>query len=402
MRRKVHAITWSLVVATAVLAGCHSAWVSSGIIYRDQQQDYAKAEEMFKRAIDRSDGTEAIAWYELGNTLVYRVENEHLANDEVDSARIKMKLAHESYLKAAELKPEEFGFNPDAETEEEKRVVETAIRAAYAKFYNKGVQQMNAVNYEDAILLFEMAYLADPRGESGFDAALIRNQLRYNQQVENSAEDADPEALRAILADLEALEVDPSWETSAEKKTTLVEAKVGVLRSLGRESEAAVLFEQLLATDPNNLDLIKQVARARETAGDNAAAGELYERAFFLAIDDADSDQRERFSLGFFAINQFRVGENYEKLLGLYDSVVPFAESNTQKADLHTAKATAHYSLEEYEQAVAAVEPVVQDGGFNPNSLPAWQIYYLALNRVGRVDESQRARERFIALRDGN
>ena len=42
-------------------------------------------------------------------------------------------------LKAAELKPEEYDFNPDAELEADQRVVETAIRAAYATFYNGGV-----------------------------------------------------------------------------------------------------------------------------------------------------------------------------------------------------------------------------------------------------------------------
>lgn len=401
MRRNVHLVVWGLVLATAVLAGCNSAWVSSGIIYRDQQNDWAKAEEMFKRAIDRSGGQEAIAWYELANTLVYRVENEHLANGEVDSARIKMDLAHEAYMKAVELNPEEYGYNPDAEDEADQYVVETAIQAAYAKFYNGGVQRMNSGRYDDAILWFEMAYRADPRGESGFDAEIIRAQLRYNQQVEDTSQDPDPEVLRAVLADLEALQVDPEWENSAKDKTDLVRVKVSVLRSLGREGEAAALYEELLAGDPDNLDLIRQVAAARENAGDREAAGDLYARAFMLSIGDPDVTEKERFSMGFLAVNSFQVAEAYEKLLDLFIRVEPYAITNTQKADLFSAKATAHYELEEFEQAIEAVQPVVQDGGYNPNSPRAWQIYYLSLNKVGRVEESQRARERFQALRDG-
>ena len=401
MRRSVHLAAWSLVLAAAVLAGCHSAWVSSGIIYRDQQGDYAKAEEMFKRAIDRSRGTEAIAFYELANTLVYRVENEHLANGEIDSARIKMKLAHESYMKAAELKPEEYEFDPDAETEAEQRVVETAIQAAYARMYNGAAQRMNSGRYDEAIIWFEMAELADPRGERGFDAALIRNQIRYNQLTEDSSQEPDPEALRDILAELEALEVDPEWEESAKDKTDLVNVRARILRGLGRDDEASALFEELLEDDPNNIALIQEVARARETAGEYERAGQLFERAFDVTRNDPESDETDRFNLGFFAVNAYMQAESYENVLRLVDVVMPLADGNANKARIARATARAHFELEEYDQAVAAIEPVVVDGGYDVNSIEAWQLYYLALGRAGRMEESQEARERFVALRDG-
>lgn len=401
MRRSVHLVAWSLVLVTSVLVGCNSAWVSSGIIYRDQQNDYAKAEEMFKRAIDRSRGTEAIAFYELGNTLVYRVENEHLANGEVDSARIKMKLAHDSYMKAAELEPEEYEFNPDGETEADQYVVDTAIRAAYARMYNGGAQRMNSGRYDEAIIWFEMAELADPRGESGFDAALIRNQLRYNQLAEDPTTDPDPEALQEVLAELEALEVDPEWEDSAKKKTDLVNIQARILRGLGRDEEASRLFESLLQDDPDNLALIQEVARAREQAGEFRRAGELFERAFDVAKNDPEIDRNGRFNLGFFTVNAYMQAESYEDVLRLVDEVNLFAEGNANFARIARAKARAHFELEEYEQTVAAIEPVVIDGGYDPNSIEAWQIYYLALGRAGRMEESQTARERFVALRDG-
>lgn len=402
MRRNVHSVAWILVLVTATLTGCNSAWVSSGIIYRDQQGDYAKAEEMFKRAIDRSDGTEAIAWYELGNTLIYRVENEHLANGEVDSARIKVELAHESYVKAAELKPEEYDFNPDAEDEADQRVVENAIRAAYSSFYNGGVERMRSGRYDEAITWFEMAGLADPRGAAGFDARLIRSQLRFNQQTELDAAERDSEVLRSVLADLESLEVDPAWEESAEKKTTLVESKSQVLRALGRDSEANVLFEQLLESDPNNVELIAQVASARQESGEYEAAGTLLERAFRLSAEDPAAEVKNRVNYGILAVNSYLRAENYEKLLGLVDAVETYAAGNKDRAVLYTAKARAHYALEENELAITAAEAVVLDGGFDPNNLPAWQIYYRALRNVGRNDDSEAAFNRFNALRSGS
>ncbi|HKK73155.1 MAG TPA: hypothetical protein VKA86_18275 [Candidatus Krumholzibacteria bacterium] len=401
MRRTVHLVAWALVLTTTVLVGCKSAWVSSGLIYREQQGDYAKAEEMFKRAIDRSRGTEAIAFYELANTLVYRVENEHLANGEIDSARIKMKLAHDSYMKAAELEPEEYRFDPDAETEEERRVVETAIQSAYARMFNGAVQRMNSGRIDEAITWFDIAYLADPRGASGFEAALLRNQLRYNQVVDEGGTDPDPERLLAILADLDQLEVDSEWEASAEKKAELVNAKARILRGLGRESEATALYEGMLADDPNNIELLQQVARARQAEGEYVPSARLYERAFEAALDDPERDDDLRFEMGYFAMNGYVRGESYENVLRMVERTRQFADTNERRSRLARAKARAHYELEEYEQAVAAIEPVVQDGGYDPNNIEAWQIYYLALNQAGRVEESQAARERFVALRDG-
>ena len=400
MRSNPKRLSWALVLAVVVMAGCHSAWVSSGLIYRDQG-DYAKAEEMFKRAIDRSRGGEAVAFYELGNTLVYRVENDHLANGEIDSARIKMKLAHESYMKAAELEPQKYEFDPDADTEAEQRVVDTAIQSAYARMYNGGVQRMNSQRYDDAIVWFELAYLADPRGVSGFDALLLRNQLRYNQIAESGDTEGNEEALRNILAELQPLEVDDDWEDAAARKTDLVQAKARVMRALGMNDAANQLYEELLAESPDDIALIRQVASTRMNQQEFSDAGELYERAFQLARNDPEYDAEDRFELGYFAVNSYVRAEEYENVIRLFDGVREFATTNESRARVARAKARAHFELEEYEQAIGAIEPVVMDGGYDPNNLEAWQIYYLALGRAGRTDESMAARERFVALRDG-
>ena len=105
-----------LVLAAAAVAGCQDAFVSSGILYQEQNK-WGKAEQMFKTAIWRNDQN-ADAHYQLAYTYSYRIEYEHLERGEVDSARIKTAGAHEHFLIAAELKPDKYGFNPEAESEE--------------------------------------------------------------------------------------------------------------------------------------------------------------------------------------------------------------------------------------------------------------------------------------------
>ena len=135
MRRNLsRSLIFSLVLIAAAVAGCQDAFVSSGILYQEQDK-WAKAEQMFKTAIWRNEEN-ADAHYQLAFTYAYRVEWEHLERGEIDSARIKTEGAHTHYLRAAELKPGKYRFNPEAEDETLATPSDTGIKSLYATMYN--------------------------------------------------------------------------------------------------------------------------------------------------------------------------------------------------------------------------------------------------------------------------
>lgn len=398
MRRTVTLVSWAVLLGVAVLgAGCNSTWVSSGLLYQEQG-NYKKAEQMFQQAL-WYDEEEAAAHYHLAYTLAYRAENDHLSDDEVDSARIKIGKAHEHYLLAAKYDPEKYQFNPDAENEEDRTPAENGIASMYARMFNKGVQLMNAERYDDAILYFELAGLADPRRERGFDAALLVAKLRYNKVT--STESTDEAELQSILTSLNGITVGDDWEDAGAKKADLAQTQAQVYRSLGRDEEASRLYEALLANNPSDLSLLQRVAEARSNSGDHAGAGELYGKALDVAVADAELTDEDRYSLAFRAALAYREGELYDQTIAYSDRALEYAGTSSQRSSASRIKARACYELERWDAALGAIEPVVVDGGFDPNNVEAWQIYYLALNKAGRLDESMKARERFIALRDG-
>ena len=398
MRRTIHLLAWSAVLAlTIVSAGCYSTWVSSGLLYVEQG-NYVKAEEMYRRAL-WYDEAEAAAHYHLAYTLAYRAENDHLANDEVDSARIKIAEAYEHYQLAAQYAPDVYGYNQDAENEEDRTPAENGIASMYARMYNNAVQYMNAERLDDALLYLDLAYLADPRGERAFDAVLLSSKLRFNEAA--SQEEVDEAELESILSKLTDLKVDDAWEQSGEKKADLAQTQAQVYRSLGRDEDAARLYEQLLADNPDDLGLIQRVAQIRVNQKDYESAGDLFARAVEISLDDPEIDNEDRFNMAYQAALAYREGELYERTAAMADRAWEFAGSSSQRSQLARAKARSFYELERWDDAIETLEAVVVDGGIDPNSLEAWQIYYLSLNKAGRTDEAQTARQRFIALRDG-
>ena len=391
MRRNLsRSLILSLVLIAGVVAGCQDAFVSSGILYQEQEK-WGKAEQMFKTALWRNEEN-ADAHYQLAYTYAYRVEWEHLERGEIDSARIKTEGAHFHYLRAAELKPDKYRFNPEAEDEAVATPADTGIKSLYAKMYNKGVG-LQADDPEQAMLYFELAALADPRGFAGYDATLLVYKLRYNENLENEA------AVREILLETEKLQVEDDWPDANTKRADLVAFKAAMHRSIGQDAMAGQLYEGLLASDPDNVDLIRQVANTRNTQEDYQGAYDLYMRALTIAEGNLDYSREDRFFLALDAARAAQEGEFYPECIEAGGKALADAQTNPQRSSAARLIARSHYELEQYDEVIAAIEPVVLDGGYDPNSLDGWQIYYLSLNRVGRVEDATQARERYQALR---
>jgi Tfp pilus assembly protein PilF len=394
MRRNLsRSLIFSLVFFAAVVAGCQDAFVSSGILYQEQNK-WGKAEQMFKTAIWRNDQN-ADAHYQLAFTYSYRVQNEHIENGEIDSARIKTAGAFEHFMKAAELKPDKYRYNPEAIDESVRTPSDTGIRSLYAYLFNSGVRLQNE-DPDQAMMYFELAGLADPRGEAGYDAKLLTYKLEYNQSRD------DEQAIREILAKTDQLEIDDSWEDSIAKRTDLVGFQATMYRAIGQDAMAGRLYEGLLESDPNNVELIEQVALTRQTQGDYAGAADLFERGLDIAeASPLDYSVERRYGLAISAADAANQGELYERTIELAQRAFGFATSNEQRSAASRLQAASYYELEQYEQVIEAIEPVVLDGGYAPDNVQAWQLYYLSLNRVGRVEEATQARDRYQALRGG-
>jgi hypothetical protein len=391
MRRNLsRSLILSLVLAAAAVAGCQDAFVSSGLLYQEQDK-WGKAEQMFKTALWRNDQN-ADAHYQLAYTYAYRVEWEHLERGEIDSARIKTEAAHFHFLKAAELKPDKYRFNPDAEDEDLASPSDAGIRSLYATMYNKGVN-MQADDPEQAMLYFELAGLADPRGEAGYDAKLLVYKLRYNENLQNEA------AVREILLETEQLEIADDWDDANAKRADLVGFKAAMHRSIGQDAMAGQLYEGLLASDPDNVDLIRQVANTRNTQEDYQGAYDLYMRALGIAEGNLDYSREDRFFLALDAARAAQEGELYPECISSGGKALADAQTNAQRSSAARLVARSHYELEQYDEVITAIEPVLLDGGYDPTSLDGWQLYYLSLNRVGRVEDATQARERYQALR---
>jgi len=383
-----------LVIVAGVVAGCQDAFVSSGILYQEQDK-WGKAEQMFKTAIWRNEEN-ADAHYQLAYTYGYRTEWEHLERGEVDSARIKVAGAHEHYLRAAELKPDKYRFNPEAETEELATPSETGIKILYATMFNKGVS-LQKDDPEEAIMYFELAGLADPRGAAGFDASLLVYQLRYNQSYE------DDDAVREILTKADMLEIGEDWPDANAKRASLVDFKATMYRTLGQDAMAGRLYESLLESDPENIDLIRNVAATRLNGGDQSGAAALYERALGIAEADplkAGHGVDVRYGLALAAADARYQAEDYEQCVEVSEKGLTLATSNDQRSQMARNIGWSHYELEQYEDCALAAESVVMDGGYDTVSLDGWNLYRQVLIKLGRIEEASQARDRYNALQD--
>jgi len=193
--------------------------------------------------------------------------------------------------------------------------------------------------------------------------------------------------------------VSDDWDTASKDRQDLVKAEASVYRALGNESRANALFEDLLAESPDDFELLNNVASARIAAGDRAGAHELLVRAVDIMARNPEKTDIQRFRFIDRAITNAVVGELYPEAIALAERAASWAATSSDRAKLARAKARAYYQMEEFDLAVQTLEPVVVDGGLDPNSAEAWQIYYLALSKIGRDDDAIAARARYQELK---
>ena len=206
-------------------------------------------------------------------------------------------------------------------------------------------------------------------------------------------------AVREVLLETEKLQVEDDWPDAIAKRADLVGFKASMHRSIGQDAMAGQLYEGLLASDPENVDLIRQVANTRNTQEDYQGAYDLYMQALTIAEGNLDYSREDRFFLALDAARAAQEGELYPECVTAGEKALADAQTNPQRSSAARLIARSHYELEQYEEVIVAIEPVLLDGGYDTTSPDGWQLYYLSLNRVGRVEDATQARERYQALR---
>jgi len=366
-------------ILAAIVAGCNSTQVSSGLLYLEQDNE-EKAVKMFREAL-WFNSEDAPAYFHLGRTLC-SVAEDHAVDGELDSARIKLEEAHNCFVKAAELRPEEFGTTLDGED-----IMESNISSNYARFFNQAVEYNNAGLQEDAIDYFQLAYAIDPRGVAGFNAKNSEIKLRFNI----AASDNDTEAVTELLGQWEKIE-----PANSEQKADYVNTKANMLSFLGRDAEAGTLYEELLAENPDDLRLLTRVAQIRREAGDNAGAAELLERVMTLAAQDPEVTDEQRFNFAYSALANYRDAERYDEVLRVGQAALTLTDNPDRSYTVLYNIARAHYELEQWKSAITTAERAI---ALSDHKEEVWQVYYLSLSRDGRTDDAQEARARWEELR---
>lgn len=222
-----------------ILAGCTSKEVTSAKVYI-QQDDWAKAEEQLKLAVAQyPDDAEARAL--LGEAYARKGEYEKM--NEQFEASLAIGPQHAERIKYVR----------------EKNWVEN---------FNKGVAQVKAEDFDQALKQFQLCEIIDPSREDAYkNAAYVYLRMDSTDQAIESYE--------------KVLSLNP--------QDTKVMLQLGSLHYEMKEYQKAIdTMDRILAIEPDNLDAVSQKAFAYDSMGESDKALEAYETALEKKPGDPD------------------------------------------------------------------------------------------------------------------
>jgi len=152
--------------------------------------------------------------------------------------------------------------------------------------YREGLEQFNAMNYDEALILFEEAYRLDQRninalfarglalvrlGKHSEAAEILREVLSRDEHFEK-AHQLLPVAL-ANAGDIEgALAAYDSGIELVGDNTSLALGKAVLLTKIDRHDDAVKVLEQANERDPDRTEILEKLAYAYREAGDFESA----------------------------------------------------------------------------------------------------------------------------------
>ena len=254
-----------VLVGLSGLAGCRSAHTTSAILYIDEQ-NYEKAVAVIHEGFEYRDD-EPDAYYYLGEAYSHLAE-EAVENDQYPEAFNNYEHAYHAYLKADSLDTEAFSDK-----------VEKALTYNYNNRVRQAKLDWDEDYFEQAEGHMRLAFAALPDS-----MAPIKNIARMKMQMSQTEEYADQKD--ALLN--EALVLLDQVLAKNPEAYELQLNKANVLAALGRNEEAKVIFDTLLAEHGDDTGLLIDIANLAIDDGDYSRAGDFY--VMVVDLNEADTD----------------------------------------------------------------------------------------------------------------
>ncbi len=254
-----------VLVGLSGLAGCRSAHTTSAILYIDEQ-NYDKAVAVIQEGFEYRDD-EPDAYYYLGEAYSHLAE-EAVENDQYVEAFNNYELAYHSYMKADSL---------DAEAFSEK--VEKSLIYNYNNRVRQAKLDWDEDYFEQAEGHMRLAFAALPDS-----MAPIKNIARMKMQMSQTEEYADQ---KVVLLNEALVLLDQVLAKNPEAYELQLN-KANVLAALGRNEEAKVIFDTLLAEHGDDTGLLIDIANLAIDDGDYSRAGDFY--VMVVDLNEAGTD----------------------------------------------------------------------------------------------------------------
>jgi len=254
-----------VLVGLSGLAGCRSAHTTSAILYIDEQ-NYDKAVAVIHEGFEYRDD-EPDAYYYLGEAYSHLAE-EAVENDQYPEAFENYELAYHAYLKADSLDTEAFSAK-----------VEKSLIYNYNNRVRQAKLDWDEDYFEQAEGHMRLAFAALPDS-----MAPIKNIARMKMQMSQTEEYADQKVVllneALVLLDQVLAKNPDAYELQLNK--------ANVLAALGRNEEAKLIFDTLLAEHGDDTGLLIDIANLAIDDGDYSRAGDFY--VMVVDRNEADTD----------------------------------------------------------------------------------------------------------------
>jgi tetratricopeptide (TPR) repeat protein len=255
-----------VLVGLSGLAGCRSAHTTSAILYIDEQ-NYDKAVKVIHEGFEYRDD-EPDAYYYLGEAYSHLAE-EAVENDDFLEASWNYQSAYDAYRRAESLDAE--GFN---------KKVEQSLIYNYNNRVRQAKLDWDEEYFEQAEGHMRLAYTALPDSMTPIkNIARLKMQMSQDERYTANREELLNEALG--LLDQVLAKHPEAYELQLNK--------ANVLAALGRNDEAKLIFDTLLAEHGDDTGLLIDIANLAIDDGDYAQAADFYVKVVDLNESDTDA-----------------------------------------------------------------------------------------------------------------
>lgn len=329
------AVGFVILTSLLAIAGCRSAHTTSAILYIEGQQ-YQKAVNVLHDGLEYTpDDPEAFFW--LGEAHSKLAEDAVRDNDYA-VARRNYEQAREYYVKAAQMRPEEFSTRSSE-----------ALQYNYDQRHNDAKREYQRGYYEQAEGYFRLAHAALPDSVSA-----IKNLARMKMQMAKESPQEKEEHLQEALELLDVVlkEMPDAYGLKADKAS--------VLRDLGRADEADLIYTELVKEHGDDPGLLIDVANLAIDQQQYERAADLFIQVSDLYAGDTDptNDENVReLQLRAAAFLTDKSIARFEDALELYDRALQRETFPTEQTLFDRLKTYFDYGQHLDTQAAAETDP---------------------------------------------